>query len=167
MRRYLLLHMPFRVSVPELVGVPVPSPEELLEWDWLRPRTLGILSTIAWKYRMASGQEQAAINKFTARILDKIIEVSHEHSARPVITDLPNGAEIYSEKARKRAESFMMKFCQGRDDLECFSARPEFASRIARGIEFRRQGHWGPEGHRAVVRSIYEFLIEHGYVCAS
>jgi hypothetical protein len=51
-------------------------------------------------------------------------------------------------------EAYLFSICQLNDKARCFSARPQFAAKIAKGQRFKSGGHWDPAGHMVVAEAI-------------
>jgi hypothetical protein len=64
----------------------------------------------------------------------------------------------------QKDEAFMFSLCQLNKKAKCFSTRPRFAEKIARGERFKSSGHWEPAGHLTVAEAIQRYLVDEGYV---
>jgi lysophospholipase L1-like esterase len=144
----------------ELRGVPVPRPENFLKWDWARPKVLDVLSTMRYKFRILTGKQRRAIENITIHILREIVRVTNNIPAQAIFVYLPYGREISTDNDKTYGEKFLSSFCATTDGVQYLSTRPEFAMRIAAGAEFKRIGHWGPEGHLTVAKAIRRFLVD-------
>jgi hypothetical protein len=51
-------------------------------------------------------------------------------------------------------EAYMFSICQLNEKAKCFSTRPYFTEKIAKGETFRSGGHWEPAGHLAAAEAI-------------
>jgi hypothetical protein len=61
-------------------------------------------------------------------------------------------------------EAYLFSICQLNDKARCFSARPQFAAKIAKGQRFKSGGHWDPAGHMVVAEAIRNHLEAEGYI---
>jgi hypothetical protein len=61
-------------------------------------------------------------------------------------------------------ETYMFSICQLHQKAKCFSTRPYFAEKIAKGATFKLIGHWEPAGHRTVAEAIKHYLVDAGYI---
>jgi hypothetical protein len=86
--------------------------------------------------------------------------------AIPILAYLPRAREIAMEIAKTRGEAYMFSMCQLNEKARCFSTRPHFAAKIAKGEAFKSGGHWEPAGHLAVAEAIKNYLVDEGYVTA-
>ncbi len=140
-----------------ITGSPVPRPEDVLKWDWARPRIYDVWSALRHKWMVQSGRYDKQMKVVTRRILDELVAAIQTVGAIPVLVYLPVGPEIYREGTMTTGEMFFANYCQGRN-LECITSRPHFIERSRQGVRFERSGHWGPLGHRTVAEAIYEYL---------
>ena len=60
----------------KLTGTPVPRPEEILRWDWTRPRILDIFSTLKHRVKKISGLQKTEMEEVTTAILTDMIRLS-------------------------------------------------------------------------------------------
>jgi len=138
---------------------PLPSPDEVLRWDWLRPRVLDALSMIAVEARTRSGERQEEEAQVTRRILEEIVREVVRAGAVPVLAYLPYGAELLSREEVTPGEAFLFSICESSPDARCFSTRPFFRKKIAAGMAIRSPFHWDPAGHRTAAEAILDFLV--------
>ena len=61
-------------------------------------------------------------------------------------------------------EAYMFSLCQLNQKTKCFSTRPYFAEKIAKGETFKSGGHWEPAGHLAAAQAIKHYLVDEGLV---
>ena len=59
----------------KLTGIPVPRPEEILQWDWTRPRILDVFSTLQHRVKKISGLQKTEMEEVTTAILTDMIRV--------------------------------------------------------------------------------------------
>lgn len=147
----------------KLTGTPVPRPEEILRWDWTRPRILDLFSLIRHSVKKVSGLQQREMEAITTAILMELIRSVESIHATPILAYLPRGREIALDVAVTQDEKYMFSVCQ-LNEAKCFSTRPYFAEKIAKGETFKSRGHWEPAGHRAVAEAIKRYLVDEGHV---
>ena len=147
-----------------LVGSPVPRPEQMLRWNWARPRTLDVVSTLAYLVRQNTGLEEARTTRVTARVLDELVDEIHDAGAKPVFVYLPIGREDASSGPPAAGERFFSDWCARSGRVTCLSARPSLVAEAARNPDIVTRGHWKPAGHRVVAAAIAEGLIGSGLV---
>ena len=93
-----------------------------------------------------------------------MIEVIESVNAIPILAYLPRSSEIAMDVAVTRGEAYMFSMCQLNEKAKCFSTRPYFAEKIAKGEGFKSGGHWEPAGHFTVAEAIKNYLVDEGYV---
>jgi hypothetical protein len=150
----------------KLTGTPVPRPEDILRWDWTRPRILDLFSLIRHSVEKLSGLQQKEMETITTAILMELIRSVKSIDATPILAYLPRAREIALDVAVTQDEKYMFSVCQLNEQAKCFSTRPYFAEKIAKGETFKSVGHWEPAGHLAVAEAIKRYLIDEGYVTA-
>jgi hypothetical protein len=96
----------------KLTGVPVPRPEEILEWDWTRPRLVDVFSLMDHKLRTLLGIRDKEIEEITTAILTEMIKSIESVPAIPILAYLPRAREIAMEIAMTRGEAYMFSMCQ-------------------------------------------------------
>ena len=148
----------------KLTGTPVPRPEEILQWDWVRPRVVDLFSLLQHRIEKTSGLQKKEMEEITAAILADLIRTSESIRAVPILAYLPRGKEIAMDITLTEDEAFMFSLCQSNKKAQCFSTRPRFAEKIARGERFKSSGHWEPAGHLTVAEAIQRYLVDGGYV---
>ena len=142
-----------------LIGSPVPSPEETLRTDWMRPRTIDLVSTIRY---MAEGQagRRAKRERITAAILGEMSREVVKAGAIPVFAYLANGRENAGKGPLGDDERWFNSLCQRLPAVHCLSTRPLFDQKVAAGQTFKLKGHWDPAGHVVVAEAIGRFLAD-------
>ena len=96
----------------KLTGTPVPRPEEILRWDWTRPRLLDLFSLIRHSVKKASGLQQREMEAITTAILMELIRSVESIHATPILAYLPRGREIALDVAVTQDEKYMFSVCQ-------------------------------------------------------
>jgi hypothetical protein len=148
----------------KLTGVPVPRPEEILQWDWTRPRIIDLFSLIRHRIKRSLGLQQREMEEITTAILMELIRSAESIHAIPILAYLPRGREIAKDIAILPGEKYMFSICQKNEKARCFSTRPHFAPKIAKGETFKPSGHWEPPAHLTVAEAIKNFLVDEGHV---
>jgi hypothetical protein len=148
-----------------LKNSPVPSPQEIIKWDWIRPRIVDMLSIIRHVFRHLSGLQEKREEEITTALLTEIIKLADSIHAIPIVAYLPARDEISVDTALMPGEKYLLAMCQTNDRVRCFSTRPYFAEKMTKGVTFKKgYGHWGPAGHLAVAEAIKRYLVDGGYV---
>jgi hypothetical protein len=146
----------------KLMGSPVPRPEEILRWDWARPRLYDIWSITVHEVNKWTGRQKRAAEMVTAHILDEVIAVAERIHAIPLLIYLPTGEEISDRTPLTDGERFLFGVCQTHGNVRCLSARPSFAQEIATGTTLKLTGHWDPAGHLVVAKAIRRYVLCEG-----
>ena len=147
-----------------LDNVPVPTPEEVLKYDWLRPRVIDLFSVLHHFTRKKLGLYERDMEHKTAALLERMVEVSIEAGAAPVIVFLPAESDITADPEPRPGELFLFAACAEIDNVTCFSARPWFAEKLSRGVVLKLTDHWDAAGHQTVAESIRDYLLENEYL---
>jgi hypothetical protein len=147
----------------KLTGTPVPRPEDILQWDWTRPRIVDLFSLMRHKVKKFLGLQKKEMEDITTAILMDLIRSIESIHATPILAYLPRGKEIAMDIAVTQDEAYMFSICQLNEKAKCFSTRPYFAEKIAQGEKFKLRGHWEPAGHRAVAEAIKRYLVGEGH----
>jgi len=148
----------------KLTGTPVPRPEEVFKWDWTRPRIIDIFSLIHYRVTGLLGLRDKDSEVITTAILTDMIQLIESVHAIPILAYLPRSREIAMKVALTEDEAYMFSVCQLNKKAKCFSTRPYFAEKIAKGEVFKSGGHWEPAAHLAAAEAIKRYLIAEGYV---
>jgi hypothetical protein len=147
-----------------LTGTPVPRPEEILQWDWTRPRMIDLYSLMRHKVTKLSGLQKKEMEEITAAILTDMIRLIESIHAIPILAYLPRGREITKDIAVTEDEAYMFSICKLNEKAKCFSTKPYFAEKISKGETFKSGGHWEPAGHLTVAEAIKRYLVDQGLV---
>ena len=150
-----------------LTNTPVSPPEKVIAWDWVRPRVLDLYSVLRLKLMKKLGLYEKEKEAVTTAILEEISQIADSIGAFPVFAFLPSGDEISVDTALTPDEEYFFSMCNAINQVRCFSARPVFAEKLAKGMAFKQAGHWRPEGHLAVAESIKRNLVDEGLVPVS
>jgi hypothetical protein len=142
-----------------LTGVPVPSPEETLRTDWMRPRTIDLVSTIRYMLAGPAGRT-AARERITNAILGEMSREVVKAGAIPVFVYLANSKENAGKGPLNDSERWFNGLCQRLPAVHCLSTRPLFDQRVAEGQKFKEKGHWDAAGHVVVAEAIGRFLAD-------
>jgi hypothetical protein len=141
-----------------LVGSPVPAPEDLLRFEFLRPRVADLVATLQYRVAFSKGWLESEENELTARILDRIAESALRVGATPLFAHLPTGFEIAADSGKARAEVLIENYARSRAQVRCFSTRALFQERRRSGEIQDVEGHWDAAGHRAAAAAIAAYL---------
>ena len=147
----------------KLTGVPVPRPEDILQWDWLRPRMIDLFSVIRHRVEKLLGIQKREMEEITTAILMELIRSADSIHAIPILAYLPRASEIAKEIAVTQEETYLFSICQQNEKVKCFSTRPHFAEKIAKGETFKSSGHWEPAGHLTVAEAMKDYLVDQGH----
>ena len=147
-----------------LTGLPVPRPENILQWDWVRPRIVDVYSLMHYKVTTWLGLRDKEMEDITTAILTEMIKSIESVPAIPIVAYLPRAREIAMDTAMTRGEAYMFSMCKLNEKAKCFSVRRHFAEKIAKGEAFKSSGHWEPGGHLAVAEAIKKYLVDEGFV---
>ncbi len=150
----------------KLTGTPVPHAEDILQWDWAIPRTFDIFSLIHHRVTKEFGLQQKEMERITTAILTDMIRLIDSIHAVPLLAYLPRGREISKNIAPTEGEAYMFSVCQLNEKAKCFSSRPYFTEKIAKGETFKSGGHWEPAGHLTAAQAIKHYLVDEGLVTA-
>ena len=148
----------------KLTGTPVPRPEEILKWDWTRPKIVDLFSLVQHRVKKFSGIQQKEMETITTALLTDMIHTIESIPAIPILAYLPRAREIAKAVPVTQDEEYLFSICKLNPNAQCFSTRPYFAEKIAKGETFKSSGHWEPAGHLAVAEAIKRYLIDQGYV---
>ncbi len=143
-----------------LTNSPVDPPDDILRFDWARPRILDCWSIIHLRFRVLTGRYQKDEEERTRPILDKLVDTIVGIGARPVFIYLPGDRELATARQTPAAETFLLAYGQSNRRVTCASARSHFLKKMEQGIEFKTVGHWGPPGHLTVAEAIRDLLID-------
>lgn len=157
-----------RQDTLEVRGVPVPQPDDVLKWDWAKPRIYDIWSFVWHKLLVKTGAYQEKKTEITIRILDEINSEIQEMGAISVFVYLVPAWDLSSEANstpfRPKGEQFLLSYCAKNGSVMCFSSLPHFQDKLKQGLRFKARGHWDAFGHFTVAQAIYEALLEEGLV---
>ena len=146
----------------KLTGSPVPRPVDILRWGWARPRIFDMFSIMRYKVMASSGLYEKECENVTTAIIKNMIELIESIDAIPILAYLPPEEEISMRPAMTRDEGYMFSMCQSNEKAKCFSTRPYFAEKIAKGETFKSiwKSHWGPAAHFTVAEAIKHYLVD-------
>ncbi len=150
----------------ELIGSPVPSPQEIARWDWLRPRIYDITAFVLKETLLELQLETVNMNEeaVSGAILSEMVSVIVGAHAVPVFVYLPQFIDVEQDDASSRGEVFLLDFCRSNGNVDCFSATTSLQGAPASEMKRLPKGHWPPAGHLAIARAIKAHLEERGLV---
>jgi hypothetical protein len=143
----------------QLANGTLPTPDEVLRWDWLRPRIWDALSMVAVEVQTRLGWRHAEAEEITRLLLGEIVREVRQAGAVPVLAYLPYGTELSSAAERTPGEALLFSFCESNSEAECFSTRPFFRKDVQAGKVRRSPFHWDAAGHRTAAEAIYDFVV--------
>lgn len=147
-----------------LEGSPVPTPEEVLAGDWMRPRLLDV-AAVAWaRLGTRMGWDAEREESITACILDEIVRTIEGAGAIPVLAYLPIGSEIANRNSVSRGRAFFERYCARNPQANGFSTAPHFWRSLDAHPRLKLTGHWDIHGHEAAAAAIQEFLTTRGFL---
>ena len=139
-------------------GTPVPTAAETLRWDWLRPRTLDLVSAL-WLRMQSTASRRENEEVITSALLAKIIRVTLSVGAQPLFVYLPDSRELADTATVPQAEQWFHVECLRLQQTPCSSARPYMQSHRAHARSPIVRGHWNAEEHRAAAGAIASILV--------
>ncbi|RJQ18468.1 MAG: hypothetical protein C4560_07265 [Nitrospiraceae bacterium] len=148
----------------KLTGVPIPSPENILKWDWANSKFLHLLAIMHHNFKRSHGLLKKDEEAITRTILHEIIESTLSINAIPIFAYLPSGNEINTISDFTDGEKYLFSICEASKKAKCMSTRQYFAEKISQKIIFKTKGHWGPEGHFTAAEAIKRYLVDSGYI---
>ncbi len=144
----------------KLTNSPVPSPEKLLRWDWLRPRLLDIWSYTTYTLMKNNGDKLKKEKQITKYILKDFAETVTSIGATPLFVYLPYSKETMRLEKDLPGEVFLAETCDTLGIEHCFTSRTLFIEKVNQGKQFRTAFHWLVPGHQTVAEAIGNYLIE-------
>jgi hypothetical protein len=151
-------HFEFADGALALRGMPLPTPDEVLSGDLLRPAVWDVWTVARGMLDARSGALDERARELTRHILDALLLEIRAIGALPVFVYLPVEAEIENQKQLVTSrERFLLDYCRDRG-VDCASLRLLFARAHAAGPRLKTLGHWGPRGHRIAAEGIANFV---------
>jgi hypothetical protein len=74
----------------KLTGTPVPRPEEVLKWDWARPRIVDLFTLVRHQIKRGLGIQEQEMRTITTAILTDMIRTIESIPAIPILAYLPH-----------------------------------------------------------------------------
>lgn len=142
-----------------LTNTPVPRPEDILRWEWARPRLIDIYAIFKHRIKVASGRYDREVELVTTALLSEMIRTIEALHAVPLFVYLPSPERFHDQAAITPAEAYLFNICQAHQNARCISTRPYFAAKIAKGVLFREEGHYDPAGNLTVAEAIGDHLV--------
>lgn len=150
----------FEFADEELIlrGVPLPTPEQVLDLAFFRPAVLDVWTVGRGLLDARSGALDLRARVLTRHILDALLGEIRSLGALPVFVYLPVEGEIENPNPQPTSrERYLLDYCRQRA-VACTSLRLPFARAHAAGAELETLGHWGPRGHRIAGEGIASFV---------
>ena len=143
-----------------LTGSPVPRPEDVLKWEWARPRMLDIWSVTKYLIQVRSGSYEKQKAELTTRLLDELVITIRRTGAVPVFVYVPSPVEMNDQRKFAEGDDFLLSYCREKQLAHCFSARPLFLERMRQGVALNTTGHWASAGNRIIAEAISGYLAD-------
>jgi hypothetical protein len=143
-----------------ITGYPIPRPEDILQWNWIRPRLYDIWLILKHKANVRSGLFQRQINEVTKRILGEMALTIYKADAVPIFIYMPDKNEFSNQKFLTEGERLLFSYCNEKNIAYCFSTRSYFVEKMNQEDPLNRIGHWTPFEHFTVAKAIYEYLTD-------
>jgi hypothetical protein len=148
----------------QLTNSPVPTPEYLLKWDWMRPRIFDLWSFIKFTITKKNGSQIKQKEKITTHILQEFAATVQSIGATPVFVYLPYGTETMSLEQNLPGELFLSEMCKSIGVEHCLTSRSHFIAKVKEGATFRTEFHWLAPGHQTVAEAIGDYLIDKAFI---
>jgi hypothetical protein len=142
----------------KLVGSPVPRPEEVMKWDWARPRLYDAWSLLRFRFMTWSGLHHKRMNRLTAAILDRMVATIMQRGATPLFVYIPTPREIIGLDKTSRELGFFDSYCKSKRELRCISVWPQLEARRKQGAKLKTTGHWDAFGNQVIADAILRYL---------
>ncbi len=148
----------------KLTATPVPTLEKTLNWDWVRPRIIDVVSIFHHNYKKRNGDYDKEKEALTTAILTEIIAQADNNDALPIFVYLPIIPEIHSNDFMTPGEQYLSDMCKTNVKVNYFSTRPYFINQLKKGVVFKERGHWGPTGNYTIAAALKQYLNEKGFI---
>lgn len=144
-----------------LKGTPVPSPQEILDQEWLRLKAFDLWTMTTQRIAWNNGMNKKRMYRISTLLLDEIARTVEAGGAKPVFVYFPNESDFvhFFDKPSDR-EAFLLDYCRQRTDLICGSVRPIFLKHLKQGYIVDYFGHWDKEGHLMAAYAIRDLLYK-------
>jgi hypothetical protein len=142
----------------KLTGVPVPKPEHVLRWAWIRPRLYDLWSLLKFRVMAVTGLHHAKMYKITTAILDRMIATIVKADATPLFVYIPTPRELVGLDKTSRELDFFRSYCESKHGLRCLTVWRQFVSKKNTGAELETRGHWDDLGNRVIAEAIMPHL---------
>lgn len=151
-----------------LRGVPVPSPEEVMAREWMKPKALDLWTMVTQRAAWNNGTNKERMQRLSVKLLDEIVRTAESGGAKPVFVYFPNESDFvnFFDRPSER-ESFMLNYCAQKAGLICGSVRPIFLKHLKRGVSVDYYGHWDKKGHLMAAYVIRALLYKHNMLPSS
>jgi hypothetical protein len=146
----------------ELVGVPVPTPEELLDQEWQTSRLITLADEsilLRWSWlRLENTRERGIYNPsgpawlLTRALLHRFVTAARDAGSRVIILNLPDqGHRTLDSHLEALASTMHVEFVNLHDTFDRLSAD---------GIEYRlpNDEHLNPIGHATVAEALARYV---------
>ncbi|MFM8410686.1 MAG: SGNH/GDSL hydrolase family protein [Alphaproteobacteria bacterium] len=142
----------------ELVGPPLPTPDEVKRVDWMRLRSVDFARRIVGLFRKADRGRET--HRLGAAILERIARESPEAGANPVFVYLPSRRDFGPKPGW--GERWMFDQCRRIPGVRCVSTRAALTALRDSGKAPFRVGHYSEAGNAVVAGELAGFLRREG-----
>jgi hypothetical protein len=139
-----------------LTGTPIRPPEEWLEREPWRPKSLDLLIFLGSYVEGLTSARQHRVERITWELWDEIDRVTRQAGARTLFVFAPFGGEIENDVPGS-GEKLIARFAT-EEGVDLLNLGSEFRRRRQEGNKFRR-GHWGPYGHSVIARALKHQIL--------
>lgn len=141
-----------------LRGTPVPTPDEVLASEPLRPKILDLLSILAQHAAWRAGRRQSEATGLTLAILDEFFREAAGLGARALVVDLPVWDELRVRSPAPLPRERGLEAACRRGGLPYLRLRPIFLAHERAGGRLETRAHWGSGEHALAAEAIADFV---------
>jgi len=150
-----------------LDNAPVPTPEELLEREWVRPKLYDLYNIFRnWvlynrysvRYGIFQKKREGLKQDLTYGLLDEMVSLSNSINVKPIFVYLPLKKEVIDSEDITGGESYFFNYCKTNEDLDCVSVLPSFVKQNDLDEKYSPSKHYSPSGNLLVAEEIRDFL---------
>ncbi|HRY28959.1 MAG TPA: SGNH/GDSL hydrolase family protein [Elusimicrobiota bacterium] len=142
----------FRLHGQDLLleNFPVPSPDEIVRWEFFHPKLFRLLKTLF------SPRDTPGEWRLTTALLEEFCRVARAAGAAPLVVFMPIHDELSSPDASP-AENQLEDHCRSHG-IPYFSVRPALAKFPDAKKRFHAGTHWSAEAHALIAGELSAFL---------
>lgn len=153
-----------------LTNVPVPRPENMLKWEWIKPKLLDLWRMGRYAYELKTHENDRRARQLGILLLNELADTIESIGAIPVFVYCPDPWDMATGGKWEDREDFFLEYSHVRKDVHAFSLRPFFLEIHANepmgefpGMLYRAF-HWSPLGHLTAAKAIRDYLSEHDLI---